>query len=72
MVNFKRIRQLRRMQDITQKELALRAGYSSQNSLYKLECGMTDLPISRLEKIADILGVPISELLIPDSPETNA
>lgn len=72
MVNFKRIRQLRRMQDITQKELALRAGYSSQNSLHRLEYGMTDLPISRLEKIADILGVPVSELLIPDSPKTNA
>ena len=71
MINFKKIRQLRRMQDISQRELAARVGYSSQNSLHKLEKGKTDLPTSRLEKIASVLGVSVSELLISNYPEAN-
>ena len=71
MVDYRKIRQLRRMMDLSQKEFAVRIGYSSQNSLHKLERGMIDLPASRLEKIARVLHVSVEELLIPDKPEIN-
>ena len=66
MVNYRKIRQLRRMMDLTQKEFAVLVGYSSQNSLHKLERGMIDLPASRLEKIANVLQVSVEDLLLPD------
>ena len=66
MVNYRKIRQLRRMMDLTQKEFAVLVGYSSQNSLHKLERGMIDLPASRLEKIAKVLQVSVEDLLLPD------
>ena len=66
MVNYRKIRQLRRMLDLTQKEFAELIGYSSQNSLHKLERGMIDLPASRLEKIAKVLQVSVEDLLLPD------
>jgi len=52
--------------DLTQKEFAVLVGYSSQNSLHKLERGMIDLPASRLEKIAKVLQVSVEDLLLPD------
>lgn len=69
MVNYRKIRQLRRMMDLSQKEFAVLVGYSSQNSLHKLERGMIDLPASRLEKIARVLRVPVEDLLLPDETE---
>ena len=69
MVNYRKIRQLRRMMDLSQTEFAVLVGYSSQNSLHKLERGMIDLPASRLEKIARVLRVPVEELLLPDKTE---
>lgn len=66
MVNYRKIRQLRRMMDLSQKEFAVLIGYSSQNSLHKLERGMIDLPASRLERIANVLQVAVEDLLIPD------
>ena len=71
MVNYRKIRQLRRMMDLTQKEFAVLVGYSSQNSLHKLERGMIDLPASRLEKIASVLQVPVEDLLLPDEAEAD-
>lgn len=71
MVNYRKIRQLRRMMDLTQKEFALLIGYSSQNSLHKLERGMIDLPASRLEKIANVLQVTVEDLLLPDEAEAE-
>ena len=57
--------------DLTQKEFAVLVGYSSQNSLHKLERGMIDLPASRLEKIASVLQVPVEDLLLPDEAEAD-
>lgn len=54
------------MMDLSQKEFAVLIGYSSQNSLHKLERGMIDLPASRLERIANVLQVAVEDLLIPD------
>ena len=71
MLNYRKIRQLRRMLDLTQKEFAVLVGYSSQNSLHKLERGMIDLPASRLEKIASVLQVPVEDLLLPDEAEAD-
>ena len=71
MINYRKIRQLRRMMDLSQKEFAVLIGYSSQNSLHKLEHGQIDPPASRLQKIAQVLRVSIEDLLLPDETEAG-
>ena len=66
MLDFKKIRRLRRMQDLTQQQFAAMLGYSGHNSLCKLEQGQVDLPLSRLEKVAAVLGVPVGDLIVPE------
>lgn len=71
MINCKRIRQIRRLRDMTQAELAMKMGYASSNSVHKLERGCCDLPFTRMEKMAAILGIPLNELIIADLEQTN-
>ena len=66
MLDFKKVRRLRRMQDLTQEQFAAMLGYSGHNSLHKLERGQVDLPLSRLEKVAAVLGVPVGDLIVPE------
>ena len=70
MVDFKKIRRLRRARDLSQAELGARVGYDSWSSVQKLEKGMVDLPVSRLEKLATALGVAVAELLIPEETKS--
>ena len=70
MIDFKKIRRLRRAQDLSQAELGARVGYDSWSSVQKLEKGMVDIPVSRLEKLATALGVPVTELLIPEDTKS--
>jgi len=68
MLNFRKLRQLRRLKDLTLDEMSVRVGYLSANSLWKVERGLVDVPLSRLEKIAAILDVTLEELTMPEPP----
>lgn len=58
----KRIREIRLSKNLSQAELAEKIGIAVQN-YWKIEKGITDLTLSRLNKIADALEVPLAELL---------
>ena len=66
-LNRKRMRQLRRFNDLTLAELAEKVGYRSSNSIWKLENSETDAPISKLERMAAIFGVDVQELLLDET-----
>ena len=70
MINGKRIRQMRRLREMTQAELAREMGYASSNSVHMLEKGCIDLPFSRIEKMAAILGISLNELITADPENT--
>ena len=57
-----RIKALRAKRDITQAELAARAGIS-HGYLARLETGRQDPTITTLEKLAKALRVPVEKLL---------
>lgn len=59
----KRIRDRRTALDMTQEELAKRAGYTSRSSINKIELGLVDLPQSKILAIANALGVTPAWLL---------
>ncbi|MGF6906837.1 helix-turn-helix domain-containing protein [Fusobacterium sp. PH5-44] len=65
-INFivgKNVMKYRKLKGYTRSELARLAGYSAPTTLYKLENGSGGISIDKLEQIADILGVPITDLL---------
>lgn len=70
MINGKRIRQVRRFREMTQAELAKEMGYASSNCVHRLEKGRCDLPFSRIEKMAAILGISLNELITADPENT--
>ena len=67
MLNCKRLRQLRRFNDLSLSELAEKVRYSSPNSIWKLEHGLTNVPFGVVEKIAAVLEVSIPELLVDET-----
>lgn len=48
---------------MTQAELAKRAGYTDRSSIAKIEKGMIDIPQSKIEIIAEALGVSARDLM---------
>jgi transcriptional regulator with XRE-family HTH domain len=56
------IRKLREARGLTQEELASGAKLK-QSHISKLESGVTEGSLSSLRRIADVLNVPVSELL---------
>ena len=48
---------------MSQSELAKRTGYTDRTSIAKIERGSVDLPQSRIEKFAAVLGVSEAELM---------
>ena len=63
------VRNLRKQKNLTQEALAIKAGIST-NFLACFERGETGLALSRLEKLARVLGVKPSLLLEPDAHRT--
>ena len=55
----KRLRSRRRLLQISQQELAERAGVAAQQ-VHKYEHGVTAMRPSRMIRFADVLGVPVS------------
>ena len=56
------LRKLRQARGITQEELSEKLGYSSRSSINKIEAGDRDMPRSKIEQAAKILGVSPLEL----------
>lgn len=66
-----RIRELRLAQGLSQEALALESGLS-RNMIIGIEWGKKSVAYERLWDIADVLEIPVIELLLPpDSPATS-
>ncbi len=67
----KRIQAARKQKGISQLELSEQLGYSGKSSISKIERGVNAIPINKLKRIAELLGVPLNYLIgddyIPDS-----
>ena len=57
------VRKRRQELGLTQKELAERLGYTSRSTINKIELGINDVPLSKLENFAKVLKVPVAWLL---------
>ena len=66
-----RIRFFRSQLNMTQEELAKKAGYTSRSSINKIEKGLVDLPRSKIVEIADGLNTTASYLMGWDEEEKN-
>ena len=67
---YKNIKRLRKERDLSQDELAKLCGYTSRSSVNKIEQGLVDISISKVEAFANALGVEPNELM-GDSWESN-
>lgn len=63
-----RIREIRLAQDLSQEALALESGLS-RNMIIGIEWGRKSVAYERLWDIADVLDVPIGELLVEAESE---
>ena len=62
-----RVRALRLEREASQEELAEQAGFH-RTYVSQLERGVTNISVDNLEKLAKVLGVDVSELLLPAKP----
>ena len=60
---YKNIKTLRELKGLTQTELAHKCGYKDKSAIAKIESGAIDLPISKIELIANALEVTPNDLL---------
>ena len=63
-----RIKSRRTELNMSQAELAARAGYSSRSSVNKIEKGIVDIPQSKIKLLAEILSVSEAWLMGYDVP----
>ena len=68
---YERIKMLRQQSGMSQEELALKSGYEGRSMISRIESGQIDLRISRLEMIADALGVNAAYLAGFDEHQEN-
>lgn len=66
-----KIKKFRKSLGMTQQELALKVGYSGKTSISEIEKGKNDVPTEKLSKIAQALGVNISDLLEDNKPKVH-
>lgn len=59
----KEIRRIRIALGMTQEELASRMNYKSKSTINKIELEINDIPLSKVEAFASVLGVAPSELM---------
>ena len=65
-----RLRELREARSTSMRALAAKSGLSA-NALSMIERGKTSPSVSTLYKLADALGVPITEFFAPDAEKRN-
>lgn len=66
-----RIKTLREYKNLTQEELAERAGYSDKSSISKIENSGNDISLKKVNRIAEALDVPPGKLLGDDETDTR-
>lgn len=68
-----KIAELRRAKGYSQLDLAVKTGYESWQSISNIERGRVEAPHSKLQKIADVLGVSLAEIMeiSNDTPHTS-
>lgn len=69
MKTIEKIRFIREKQNLTQEQMANELGLST-NGYANLERGETRLSVDRLEQIANIFGVDVTELMTSDESNT--
>nr|WP_311443456.1 S24 family peptidase [Ezakiella coagulans] len=60
---YKNIRNRRKELKMSQEDLAIKTGYNDRSMIAKIEAGLVDLSISKIKVFADVLKVPVSELV---------
>lgn len=68
---YENIRLYRKQANLTQDELARRAGYTDRSSIAKIEKGLVDLPQTKIKQFADIFGVSPSTLMGYEEKEND-
>ena len=68
----KKIKQRRQELDWTLRDLADRMGYKNHSSIVRIENDEIDLPASKLEAFADVLGVDVGYLLSLDDEKSES
>lgn len=63
---YDNIKYYRKLRGLSQTELALKCGYKDKSAIAKIEGGAVDIPISKIEAIADALEISPNDLL--DTP----
>lgn len=58
----KAVRKYRQLADMSQEELAKKAGYTSRSSIAKIETGKADIPRAKIGILANALGVTVADL----------
>ena len=58
-----RIKARRQELQMSQRDLAERMGYSNHSTITRIEAGKVDLPQSRIQQFADVLGTTPSHLM---------
>ena len=66
-----RIKKRRTELDLSQEEVANELGYKSRTSVFKVEQGITDLPLSKVKEFAKVLKTTPSYLMGWEDDEGN-
>lgn len=66
-----RIKEVREQKKLSQDEVVSRSGIPKRSYL-NYENGQTDVPISKLQNIASVLGVSVSDLLVEEFDQSIA
>lgn len=69
---YKNIQQRRLELGMTQKELAIKAGYGDRSSICKIEKGLVDIPQTKISAFAKALETTESDLLGWMEPEISS
>lgn len=70
MTIYEKIKMLREIRGLSQQYVAERTGYGHRSSIGKIESGQVDIPLSKVEEFAKVLGVsPLYLLGFEDEDE---
>jgi len=66
------VRNIRKEKGMTQEELAQALGYKDRSSVNKIEKNVAQIPQETIQRLADVLGVPVAKLFADAEPVTPA
>ena len=68
---YENIRKLRKLNNWTQEELAVRMGYTDRSMIAKIESGKVDIAQSKILEFAKVFGVDAGDLMGSDGTTDN-